>query len=245
VLAWARPVLQSAGHLADGIATLRADHSARLRVAASLTVAEYLMPRWLLLLRRNHPDLETAVEVVNSHHVAEHVRAGTVDLGFVETPQPPAGLHATLVGHDRITLVVASTYPLAARASRPLDKRELLDHPLLLREPGSGTRDTFMTAIGITGGDQPAPPHTIELGSNATIVATALAGGGIGVVSARAVARELDDGNLVELHVSATNLQRPLHAVWTGRRPNELSAELVALAQSAARRGRSLTGCAQ
>ena len=69
-------------------ATLRADRSARLRVAASLTVAEYLMPRWLLLLRRAHPDLETAVEVVNSHAVLDHVRSGAVDVGFVESPEP-------------------------------------------------------------------------------------------------------------------------------------------------------------
>jgi DNA-binding transcriptional LysR family regulator len=232
VLAWARPVVESARQLADGIATLRADHSARLRVAASLTVAEYLMPRWLLLLRRNHPDLETAVEVVNSHLVVEHVRSGSVDLGFVETPEPPIGLCTAVVGRDRVALVVAGTYPLAARASLALGRRDLLDHPLLLREPGSGTRDTFMAALGITSSDQPTPAHTIELGSNATIVATALAGGGVGVVSARAVAREVADGSLVELRVCDSDLERPLHAVWSGRRPNALAAELITLAQS-------------
>jgi DNA-binding transcriptional LysR family regulator len=231
VVAWARPVIESARQLSNGIATLRADRSARLRVAASLTVAEYLVPQWLLLLRRSHPDLEAAVEVVNSHGVVEHVRAGLVDLGFVETPDPPPGLHTTRVGRDRVTLVVAADYPLAARAGRALHPREVLDQPLLLREPGSGTRETFLSAVGADTAEPRRPAHTVELGSTATIVATALAGGGIGVVSARAVVRELAACSLVELRLDGISLERPLHAVWADRRPGPLAAELIELAR--------------
>ena len=229
VLTWARPVLEAAAQLGDGIATIRADRSARLRIAASLTVAEYLMPRWLLILRRSHPDLETAVEVVNSHGVAEQVRSGAVDLGFVESPETPAGVHAAQVGRDRLALIVAADYPLAARASRPLRLQDVLEQPLLLREPGSGTRDTFLAALGAGAA---TPAHSIELGSTATIVATARAGGGVGVVSARAVAREVAAGSLVELRLLDGDLDRPLRAVWAGDRPGDLAAELIRVAQT-------------
>ena len=231
VVAWARPVLDAAALLGNGIATLRADRAARLRVAASLTIAEYLMPGWILRLRRAHPDLETAVEVVNSHGVAEHVRAGTVDLGFVESPVPPPELRAVQIGSDRVTLVVAASYPLAARSRRTLQPRDVLEHPLLLREPGSGTRDTFLLALGLGTAQRSLPAHIVELGSTATIVATALAGGGIGVVSARAVAHELANHSLVELTVAGLDLIRPLHAVWIGR-PSPLAAELIGLART-------------
>ena len=230
VVAWARPVVQAAQVLADGIATLRHDQQARLRVAASLTIAEYLMPQWMVLLRRSHPDLETAVEVLNSHGVAERVRANTVDIGFIESPTAPPGLHATQIAMDRIALVVAPTYPLAARGCESLPPRDVLEHPVLLREPGSGTRDTFLTALDAAGSDPPA--HPVELGSTAIIIATALAGGGIGVVSARAVAPQLGHHTLVELTVTGIDLRRPLHAIWAGSQPMPLAAELLALART-------------
>ncbi|MEV8516006.1 LysR substrate-binding domain-containing protein [Dactylosporangium sp. NPDC051484] len=244
VLAWARPVVESARQLADGIAALRADRSARLRIAASLTVAEYLVPRWLLLLRRSHADLVTSVEVINSHGVVAQVRLGAVDVGFVETPEPPNGVHSINVGRDRVTLVVAAEYPLANKAARRLPPRDVLDHPLLLRESGSGTRDTFLSALSAV--RQPAPTHTVELGSTATIIATVLEGGGVGVVSARAVTRELAAGSLVELHLDGVDLHRPLHAIWTNRRPAPLAAELIDIArQTLERAGQRLPVGAQ
>jgi len=45
VVGWARSAVDAAEALEAGIASLRAEQSSRLRVAASLTVAEYLLPR--------------------------------------------------------------------------------------------------------------------------------------------------------------------------------------------------------
>ena len=128
-------------------------------------------------------------------------------------------------------MVVAAGYPLAARADRPLPVRDLLDQPLLLREPGSGTRETFLSAAQLGAGGQAMPAHIVELGSTATIVATALAGGGIGVVSARAVAHEIAAGSLTELRVAGVDLRRPLHAVWLKGRPAPLAGELIEIAR--------------
>lgn len=242
VVAWARAVVAAAGELADGVRTLRADQRARLRVAASLTVAEYLMPQWLLVLRRRHPELEIAVSVHNSSGVIEAVTAGAADVGFVEMPTLPPGATAVRVGDDRLALVVAAAYPLAARARSGIRPGDLLDQPLLLREPGSGTRDTFLAALRAAVGEAVGEatgeradsglPHALELGSTTTIVATARAGGGIGVVSARAVEAEIAAGTLVELTVRGLELSRPLHALTPGARPTPFAAELIALARA-------------
>lgn len=226
VVAWARDVVDAAGRLTDGVQTLRAARTARLRVAASLTVAEYLLPAWLLTLRRGTPDLEVAASVANSHEVCAQVRAGSADLGFVEAPAVPSGLSSAQVGTDRLAFVVATGYPLARR-KQPLRPRDLLDLPLLLREPGSGTRDTLLDALGRSVGRVPELPHAVELGSTTTILATARAGGGVGVVSARAVA---GDATLVEVPVRGLDLVRPLTAVWLGKRPSGPAAELIRLA---------------
>ncbi|WP_433383217.1 LysR substrate-binding domain-containing protein [Actinoplanes sp. CA-142083] len=223
VAVWTQQVVEAAHTLADGVRTLRADQEARLRVAASLTIAEYMLPAWLLTVRRTHPGTEISVGVSNSAGVCEMVRAGEVDLGFVESPDIPADLSRRKVGDDRVALVVSAGYPLAARAGQLLAVDDILDQPLLLREPGSGTRDTFLNAIARKA------PHATSLGSTTTILATTRAGGGIGVVSSRATAAPVAAGELVELTVRGLGLTRPLHAVWLGRRPSPLAEELVAI----------------
>jgi len=230
VVAWSQGVVEAAQTLADGVLTLRADRQARLRISASLTVAEYLLPAWLLVLRRTHPGLDIAADVANSNGVVDAVRSGAVDLGFVESPHIPADLSARAVGDDRLALVVAAGYPLAAHAWRALRPTDLADQPLLLREPGSGTRDTFLNALEQALGFAPALPHAISLGSTTTILATVRAGGGIGVISARAAAAAVAAGELVELRVEGLSLTRPLHALWLGRTPTALATELLTIA---------------
>ncbi|MEO6884686.1 MAG: LysR family transcriptional regulator [Jatrophihabitantaceae bacterium] len=232
IAAWARTTVDAAHGLTDGVLALRASSNAKLRIAASLTIAEYLMPTWLLTLRRVRPSIDIAVVVANSRQVCELVRTGSVDLGFVEMPTVPAGLNAADIGTDLLALVVAARYPLAARAPVGLRPVDLLELPLLLREPGSGTRDTFLDALAAAlGTTDPALPHAIELGSTTTIVATARAGGGVGVVSAQAVAAELAAGTLVEVRVQNLDLHRELRAIWLGRHPAEHARELVRIAR--------------
>jgi DNA-binding transcriptional LysR family regulator len=233
VAVWTQQVVGAAHTLADGVLTLRADRQARLRVAASLTVAEYMLPAWLLSLRRTHPEPEISAEVSNSHGVCEMVRSGAADVGFVESPDIPADLSRRRVGEDRVALVVSAGYPLASRAATELPVADILEQPLLLREPGSGTRDTFLGGLERLLGRQPALPHATSLGSTTTILATARAGGGIGVVSARATAGPVAAGELAELRVRGLTLTRPLHAVWLGSAPSALAADLIALTRAA------------
>ena len=231
VLAGAAGVVEAARSLTDGVQSLREVADARLRVAASLTIAEYCMPPWLLALRRRHPGVEVAATVANSRGVCEQVRSGRADIGFVESPEVPTGFSTRTIGTDRLALVVSASYPLAAHADRGLPARDLLHLPLLLREPGSGTRDTLLHALTSTlGGDPPQFPHAVELGSTSTIVATARAGGGVAVVSARAVAGDLAAGTLVEVPVPDLDTKRPLTALWMGHSPTQLAAEVVAIA---------------
>ncbi len=232
VVAWAHGVVDAARAMDDGVVALRADRGARLTVAASLTVAEYLLPAWLLALRRRHPDADVAVSVANSHEVCTRVKDGRADLGFIEAPARPPGLRAEIVGRDRLALLVAADYPLAARATSGLRPIDLRDLPLLVREPGSGTRDTLLHALATALGAEAPLLHAAELGSTATILATARAGGGVGVVSARAAAADLAAGMLVEIAVRDLDLTRPLQAVWVGRAPSALAAELVGFARS-------------
>lgn len=231
VVVWAAAVVDGAHALTDGVQSLRDSAGARLRVAASLTVAEYLMTPWLLTLRRTHPDVEVTATVSNSRAVCDAVRHGDADLGFIEAPDVPDGFSHTRVGSDRLALV-ASPDLADGLGSAELDPAALARLPLLLRERGSGTRETFLRAWADALGHEPDLHHAVELGSTTTILATARAGGGIGVVSSRAVAGELAGLALREVHVRGLRAERPLTAVWLGRQPTGLARQLVELARA-------------
>lgn len=225
--AWAQGVVAAAASLGENVKALGQSRSAKLRVAASLTIAEYLLPLWLLSLRRVEPSLDVSAVVANSLEVCDRVRSGQVELGFVEMPTVPADLTHAEVGTDRLVFVAAPDYP-AARSKQPLRVCDLLSHPVLLRESGSGTRDTFIEAItrALHTDAVVELPHAVELGSTTTILATARGGGGIGVISERAASADLDNGSLVEVNVHDVSAIRPLNAIWMGETPS-LAASLL------------------
>ena len=81
------------------------------------------------------------------------------------------------------------------------------------------------------GRDTVEPPHAVELGSTSTILATARAGGGLGVLSARAATTDLEHGSLVEVPVTGLSAARPLSAVWMGASPSPSAALLIDVAR--------------
>src|SRR5208282_4895157 len=117
VAGWAQAAVDAAAALDAGVVALRQERDSRLRIAASMTVAEYLLPAWLTALAAAGPGAAVALSAVNSDQVAQAVLAGTADIGFIEGPVVPAGLHAEPVGRDTLTLVIAPAHPWARRRS--------------------------------------------------------------------------------------------------------------------------------
>ncbi|MFD5494314.1 LysR substrate-binding domain-containing protein [Streptomyces sp. NPDC001812] len=236
---WARSLLEQAEALVEGAAALRSRQDHRLLVTASLTIAEELMPGWLVALREEEPDTHVGLTVTNSSGVIEALRRRRCDLGFVEGPWVPDDLHRTVVGRDRLAVVVAPGHPWARRR-RPLSGRELADTPLLLREPGSGSRETLEKALRPY--DGVAVP-VLELGSTAPLRSAVVRGLAPAVLSALAVHEDVDHGRLVEVEVDpAVPLRRLLHAVWLkGRELPEAALRLLGVARSA--QGRSSSIC--
>ncbi|GAB2907160.1 LysR family transcriptional regulator [Streptomyces mayteni] len=229
VAGWAQQVLQDLDALLTGAEALRTKRDAELRVAASMTVAEYLVPGWLGELRRLRPELYVGLQVTNSEHVPELLREGVVDLGFVESPRAPAGLPTRRVAHDRLLVVVAPDHPWARRR-RPLSVAELAAAPLVLRERGSGTRETLDEALRRAGAAEPRP--LLELGSATAVRNAVIAGTGPAVISELAVRTDLGDRRLVAVEVEGLELRRVLRAVWAAERPLAgPAAELLAVSR--------------
>ncbi|KAA0022170.1 LysR family transcriptional regulator [Antrihabitans cavernicola] len=224
---WARKVLADTDKLLDIVDGLRADRSVELTVVASMTVAEHLVPRWLGTFRGLHPEVRIHLQVTNSSQVFDRIADGSCDVGFVESPTVPRNLHSVVVGRDRLVLVVPADHPWARRR-KPLTAAELAAAPLIVREPGSGTRTTLDLALQ----DYERSAPLIELASAAAIRTSVLGGVGPAVLSTLAVADQVQSGDFRVVEVDGLDLHRSLRAVW--RPPRQLigpAGELVRLAR--------------
>jgi DNA-binding transcriptional LysR family regulator len=228
VSGWAQAAVDAAAALDAGVTALRRERDSRLRIAASMTVAEYLLPAWLAALRAAHPGSAVALSAVNSTDVGEAVLGDRADIGFVEGPGIPPGLHAEPIGQDTLTLVVAPDHRWARRRSG-VAAAELAQTPLVSRESGSGTRSYLEEALR-QAGLEPVPPAA-ELSSTTAIKAAVAAGAGPAVLSSLAVAAELSAGTLRAVRVTGVDLRRTLMAVWAeGRRVAGPARDLYAIA---------------
>lgn len=237
VAQWAEPVVSAAAELDAGLAALREDRSRALAVAASQTVAEHLLPRWLVALQARRraagqPAVSVRLTTSNSADVAAAVLSGGADVGFVEGPGAPAGLRSRVVARDRLLVVVAPEHPWARRR-RPVSAAELAATPLVVRESGSGTRSALAAGLGAAlGTDRAVAAPALEVGSSTGVRSAVLAGVGPAALSSLAVADDLARGRLVAVEVAGLALDRVLRAVWAGggsAPPAGAARDLVAL----------------
>ena len=212
---WARSVVDAMDRLAEGTAALRGAGK-DLVVAASMTIAENLMPSWLAGLRRDHPEVAASFFIHNSTDVIDDVRRGRASLGFVEGPDIPQDVRRRKVGSDQLVAVIAPDHPWADRRGG-VTVEELAATSLVEREAGSGTRSFLDHAT--QGLARRAP--LVELPSNAAIVAAVAAGLGPAVLSIHAVRTSLAAGHLLAVPIVGGAIERDLHAVWIG--PAELT----------------------
>ncbi|MGH9087292.1 MAG: LysR family transcriptional regulator [Acidimicrobiales bacterium] len=232
VVEWSQRVIEAMEDLIAGASAIRSAGRGQLRLGASMTVAEYLLPVWLQRLRVTAPNLSVSLQMGNSEQVAAVTSRGAVDLGFVEGRTDPTGLRSCQVATDQLVVLVAPAHSWARRPAG-VTPGELARTPLVLREPGSGTREVLESAMAQWG---LSPTALVELGSTTAIKAAVTESTGPAVLSRLAVAEEVRQGRLVVVEVAGLRLTRLIRAVW--RRDGELPAgarQLLSLAAEDAR----------
>jgi DNA-binding transcriptional LysR family regulator len=219
---WAARLLDVAAGLDAGIAALRADRRARLRISASSTIAEQLLPGWLASFRAAAPPGRPAPDIVltaaNTEQVIGHVAAGSADIGFTEGPRRPAGLRSKIIGQDRLVVVVAPGHRWARR--RAVTAAELAPAPLVIREGGSGTRDTLAAALAAALGSGAAQaPAALSVSTTAAVRAAVLAAAAPAVLSELARGRRRPGRRAAHPDPSARTRPAPGAASDLGQHP--------------------------
>lgn len=223
VTEWADQLLEVAGHVDAGLASLRTASLKKMKVVASLTIAEQLMPRWIVSLqtaatRTGREAPEVILTATNSEQVIAAVRGGSADLGFIESPGALTGIRSRVVAHDDLVVIVPPDHKWVRR-SKGVTAAELSQTPLVVREQGSGTRDSLTSALrAVLGQDVEQARPALELSSSVAVRGAVLAGAGPAVMSRLAVADDLAVGRLRSVDVPELDLHRDLRAIWTGGR---------------------------
>jgi len=221
VAEWADQVLDVAQRVDAGLASLRSETRKRLKVVASQTIAEQLLPRWLVSLqaaanRRGAAAPEvTFTATIDSQDAISAVRDGDADLGFIEIPGALPGLRSRVIARDELIVVVPPDHKWARR-SAPISVTELNQTVLVSRKTG------WRLLLGGVEPDLPqsgdSESETLELSSAASVRAAVLAGAGPAVMSRLAVIDDLAHGRLRAVPVADLDWRRDLRAIWLGAR---------------------------
>ena len=198
-----------------------------LALGSSTGPGEVLLPRLLGAFQAQHPSVSVRLVVHDTQTVCEMVLAGEIELGVVGAQRPRSGLVFEPLLRDELVVIAQPGHPLASRASVPL--AELLTHPMIVQQEGSGVRSVVEVAARAVGIRPRDIPTSMELGLQQSVKAAVLDGFGITVVSRLAVAPELADERLVAIEVDGEALVRDFFLVrHAGRTPSAVSEAFVA-----------------
>ena len=214
---FARRILDLHEEARRGLGGFHPSIAGDLPIAASSVPGECYLPALLSSFREQFPEVHVRATVGDSSSVMKDVAKGVAALGLVGKKAEKPSLESEPIGTDTLVLILAPGHPLAGRKSISL--AALADEPLIVREPGSGSRCALERGLERAGSSLDAMNVSLEMGSNAAIKDAVKRGLGASFVSRSTVDRELASGELGAVAVRGLALTRYLYAVYHRRRP--------------------------
>jgi len=211
VLDYAERILSLSAELDTRISELTGEVQGLLLIGASMTIAEFMLPRVLGEFKVAFPGVKARLTVANSETIEHGVAAHSLDIGLIEAPSHLPSLSTEECCEDELQVVCSPAHPLAKL--KTISPKQLLQHAYISREPGSGTRevtDSYFRHAGIA----PEEVNTVmELGSPDAIKGVVETGLGFAIMSKVIVAKEKQLGVLVTLPL-VPKLTRTLSLVY-------------------------------
>ena len=197
----------------------------RLRIGAIPTIAPYLLPRVIGVLRASHPELQLQVTEQRTADLLAALDANHVDLALLATNEDSDLVSSLAIGEDPFLLAVATQDEFAGRASVPASA--LLEREVLLLQEGHCLRGQAQQVLTTAGR---AATHDVSATSLSTVCQMVAAGQGVTLLPSLAVVVECREGSGVRAVTLADGEHgRTLRVAW--RRTSPHASEFVALAE--------------
>lgn len=190
------------------LAALKGHLSGALRIAASTTIAQYILPPLLGAFLRLHPAVRVELDSSNTESVADAIATGRAALGLVEGPPHSSQIRSEIWLADELVLLAPPSHEWASQ--RFITLQQLAAAPLLMRERGSGTREIIETTLDAAGLPARDLRLAMELNSTEAILGCIESDVGVGFVSRSAVQRQLAMGTLSIVQVKGLSIPRDL-----------------------------------
>ncbi len=206
MLDYARKGAQLAQKTRGSIAEISGDLRGELRIGASTTVAQYVLPTMLGTFQKRHPNIRLSVMSGNTEDIVARLATASIDVGMIEGPPLTREVHVEPFLDDSMILIAPATAEWAGAST--INPSDLATLPLLLREHGSGSRRVVEDALQMSGLTLHELRIAMELDSTEAIVSAVEARLGVGFVSMWAIRKELLLGTVVQVQVRGLEIRR-------------------------------------
>jgi DNA-binding transcriptional LysR family regulator len=211
LLGYARRMLALAREASQAIEQFQGKMSGELTIGGSTIPGEYVLPELIGAFRGKYPEVRISLLIGSSREVQSWVEDGRVEIGLVGAAPASRAVEGRQLMADELVVVVGAEHPWAARDAVSLD--DLRAEPMILRERGSGSRETFERALEAAGLDLGVFRVVGEIASTQAIKQAVRAGVGVSLISRRAVVDECRARLLACVKIAGLTVSRAFHLV--------------------------------
>ncbi len=189
----------------------KGDLNATLRVGATMSFGEFLLPNFVHKLKEELPEINPYIYIDKAKGLEEKVLLGDLDFAIVEGLISNKALKATQIGEDSLVVVVSPTFNIPDE----IKITDLNKYDLLLREVGSPSRRILDYQLALKGIKIHHP--RLESISNNVVISMAISGTGVGILPIAIAKKYLDDGSLKQIKIDVP-LNRRLYVITTNNK---------------------------
>lgn len=224
-----RVMLEHAERIADGYRRLQYEMDlftdrlgGELKVGASTTIAQYVLPQVLARFTARFPEVKVSLASGNSEQVEAALARHDTDLGLVESSARHPGFHYEPFIPDELVLI-ASTKGRYGRCDQ-VTLAELQTVPLVLRESGSGTLEVISKYLAAADVRLASLRVVMQLGSTESIKSFVRNSDAMAIVSVASIVDELRSGELRIIDIEGCTIRREFSFCWPEGRSDALAA---------------------
>lgn len=202
----AEKILDSYRRMQFDLNLLTGNFSGELRLGASSTIAQYVLPPYLARYSARYPEIRATLDTGNTRQMVQALFSHSIDLALVEGEARHAGIHYQPFMRDELVLVTGSRSAYATRDT--ITPQELTTLPIVLRENGSGTLEVIERRLGEHHIKPSALNVIMQMGSTEGIKSFLANYDCVALLSIQAVTRELLSDTLTVIDIDGLAFER-------------------------------------